>query len=198
MNRQTIIKTLENALLCGDAEAVYLRWMGDFSIATIPNVGTAVPPTMTLRGGRAGYNKVLAAPYVWLKMLMFNVYDTSVSDGATGALAEIRNSLASRNDAYVQTRFLGAAMFDFQPNYFNPQFKVSGRDILDSDPGEAVGMPIPFQVQPYKPLAQGSQKISGIEVFGRAAQNVNGEFVVYPAYCFAEFIIMNTNPFPNQ
>ncbi len=84
-------------------------------------------------------------------------------------------------------------MFDFQPNYFNPTFKVNGYDVLDSDPGEAIGMPIPFHIQPYKPLAKG-QKISSVEAFGRAAQEVNGQFVVYPAFCFAEFILMSYDP----
>lgn len=196
MNRKKLIETLENALLCGDAEAVYLRWMGDLSISTVGNVAATAPPQLTLRNGTSGLNKVLSGRYVWLKTVIFNVYDMSISEGATGVLADIKDSLALSNDAFVQTRFRGAAMFDFQPNYFNPQFKVGGRDIFDSDPGEPVGMPIPFQVQPYKPLTQGGQKISSIELFGRAAQNVNGQFVVYPAFCFAEFIVMNTNPFP--
>lgn len=187
MNEQQLL----NALLCGDAEIVCLRWMGDPNVSTVGNVGNTPPPALRLCGGSSAYKKVRSARYVWLKTLMFNVYDTSISDGATGALADIQASLSLSNDAFVQTRFKGAAMFDYQPNYFNPVFLVNGQDVLDSDPGESVGMPIPFHVDLYKPLATGGQKISSIEAFGRAAQDVNGQFVVYPAFCFAIFILMN-------
>lgn len=190
-----IQQQLENALLCGDAEIVCLRWMGDPTISLIGNVGSTPPPPLQLWGGTSAYKKVLSAQWVWLKTLMFNVYDTSISNGATGPLKDIQDSLSLPNDAFVQTRFKGAAMFDYQPNYFNPTFRVNGLDILDSDPGAPVGMPIPFHLGDlFKPLAQGGQKISSIEAYGRAAQDVNGQFVIYPAFCFAIFILMNSDP----
>jgi hypothetical protein len=181
-----IYDSIDNALLCGDAEVVTLRWMGKTPVGVISSVGSSPPPALDLVSSPGALQRVLSAKRVWLDFFMANVYDTSISNGATGALADIAASLSLDNDAFVQTRFKGAAMFDYQPNYFNPQFKVNGVDILQSNPGEPFGLPIPTQIRYRRPLG----KVSSIEITGRAAQEVNGEFVVYPAYAFAILIVM--------
>jgi hypothetical protein len=184
MSNITSHDSIINALLCGDAEMITLRWMGARVVTVEGSLGA--PPLLQLAGNTSNYQKVLSAKKVWLKELFCNVYDMGISDGATGALKDIQDSIATLNDAYVQSRFRGAAMFDYQPNYFNPVFRVNGTDILQSDPGEPVGMPIPFHIEPYRPL----DKVNSIEISARAAQEVNGQFVVYPAFAFAVFYLM--------
>jgi hypothetical protein len=186
MNEPFQTSDLDNALLCGDAEVVTLHWMSDAPVTTVASVASSAPPKLRLCSSPGAMAKVKSAKRVWLDFFMANVYDTSVSAGATGALADVQASLALPNDAFVQTRFKGAAMFDYQPNYFNPMFLVNGPDILQSNPGEPYGLPIPFQVRYRRPLG----KVSSMEVYGRAAQEVNGEFIIYPAFAFAILIVM--------
>lgn len=177
---------INNALYCGDAKVITLRWMGEQPVSVVSNVATADPPQLRLATSPGALKEIYSARRVWLEYFMANVYDTSVSSGATGPLADIQNSLSLPNDAFVQTRFKGAAMFDYQPNYFNPQLKVGGTDIFQNNPGEPVGFPIPFQAEYRRPLG----KVSSLECYGRAAQEVNGQFVIYPAYAMGIFIVM--------
>lgn len=176
---------LINALLCGDAENIVCMWYDPAPSYDTSALDAAPVKLIT----DANMDLVYSAKKVWLKTLMCNVYDTSVENPLTPTLQTIRDSLTEPNDAYVQTRFRGGAMFDFQPNFFRPQFRVNGVDYFKNFPVRLTyGFPIPFATEPYKPLG----RVSSIECFGSAAQFVNGRYQVYPIFTWAELVLQHS------
>lgn len=189
MNMNT--STIENALLCGKATMAYGIWMSQEPENTSYDSIERVP---TVLESHSDLTRIYNANTVILKRVEFNVYDQTIVTGEDLGINTVFNSLSSENDQYVQTRFRGAQMFDFQPNFFAPNFKVNGTDQFGSlrVGASGVGFPMPYQILPFVSLAN----VQNIQVSARCAQKVEVsagtfKYVPYNVYCHAEFILFN-------
>lgn len=99
---------------------------------------------------------------VLLKSLSFHALDVkSIGSEEQDPLTNnaITDSLASNNNALIQTRFLNSVPPDWQPNYFRPSCLIDNRDILgnfasttnygsgNNQGDKSIGLPLPLSYQ---------------------------------------------------
>ena len=134
-----------------------------------------------------------------LRSINFYALDTTKTGSAyqhAATLDAIINP-ATANDEYVRTKYLRNELaVTWQPTYFNPEFKISRKNILanvnsgDGDGAAALGigfgLPINFSDLYYKPNVWNEFEVSGFCV--QYIEDTS-KFQRYPIICEAEFVV---------
>lgn len=137
-----------------------------------------------------------------LRSINFYALDTTKSGSAyqhAATLSAIMNPSTS-NDEYIRTKYLRNELaVTWQPTYFNPEFRVGGKNILanvnasDGDGltalGIGFGLPINFSDMYYRPKNGWSG--AEFEVYGYCMQYIEDTSLYqrYPLICEAEFVV---------
>lgn len=194
--------SLVDLLLCGAAQSYTMEFiLKPNRHVTIPSL-PPVPPRLSLVSG--SINELENADWVVLHSIEANVYDDTEIDEESPdpGLVAIRDSQENWK-ALVQTPLIGVQIYDFQPNFFRPQFYVNGIDILrESSNSTEVedGLPIPYE----KVIMKNLGRVRSGDVIARAhcAQRISlpdgDRYALYRIKLFAHFILVTGAPEPQS
>lgn len=189
MSRFSGLQDIDHALMCGKAEiqtAIFASLPPSASSTTLSDVARP------LDGLDTNLEPITNAEYSILSLVEFQAYDhTVISPDNDPALVKMYETLDTEVDLYVQAKFRGGLMFDFQPNHFIPEFWINGVNFFGSLSRNnfGFGVPIPWKKEPLTRVG----KVETLRAAGTCAQKVTLDdasvrYVEYGVYCHAEFI----------
>lgn len=177
---------------------------------SVYNYGTGVPYKSVLMPTRNVIKHISRSNIVRLRTLSFYALDTTKSGSAyqTSSVFTAITTSESTDDAYRRTPYLNSEIaVDWQPNFFNPQFRINDKNILPAaisgynglnfdgvsqDDGVlATGLTLPVTFSDIYFKSQ--NPINKIEVVAFCVQPIDVGGTIYyqryPVVCEAEFVI---------